>query len=341
MLPVERPRAWVGTTLFERGAFAPRAYAPESAPPPTPALVALGARLFVDRGLSGDGSRACASCHEPARAFADGRRAPAAVRAVGVHTALRNTPSLLTAAYEPTLFADARAVTLEDQVAAVLASPAEMASSAERAAVRVARVPGYVAAFGRALGGPPTSLGVRQALAAYVRSLGRTESRVDLAFRGDADALTAEERRGASLFLGRAGCGTCHYAPLFAGAIPPLFRSADAEVLGVPALGGGRVDPDPGRGAIDGRPEHRHAFKTPSLRNVARTAPYMHNGVVRTLDAVVRFYDDGGGRGRGLRVPNQTLAARPLHLTRAERGALVAFLRALSDTGRAAPSPTR
>lgn len=184
------------------------------------------------------------------------------------------------------------------------------------------------------LGGPPTPLGVRQASAVYVRALGRMESRVDLAFRGDRRALMPEERRGASLFLGRAGCGTCHVAPLFAGASPPLFRSVDAEVIGVPALGDGRVDPDPGRGAVDGRPEHRHAFKTPSLRNVAHTGPYMHNGVFRTLDEVVRFYDDGGGRGRGLRVPNQTLPTRPLRLTASERAALVAFLRALADTGR-------
>jgi len=357
---VERPRAWVGTTLFERGAFAPRAYAPESAPMPTPAVVALGARLFADPALSGDGLRACASCHVPAHAFTDGRRAPAAAH--GASRALRrNTPSLLAAAYEPALFADARAVTLEDQAAVVLASRDEMASSAEHVAERLARAPADAAAFRAALGGPPTPLGVRQALAAYVRSLGRTESRVDLAFRGDCRALTPVERRGASLFLGRAGCGTCHFAPLFAGASPPLFagaspplfagaspplfagaspplfRSVDVEVLGVPALGGRHVDPDPGRGAVDGRPEHRHAFKTPSLRNVARTAPYMHNGVFRTLDAVVRFYDGGGGRGRGLDVPNQTLPARPLRLTRRERGALVAFLRALSDTARVGP----
>ncbi len=342
---VERPRAWTGTTLFERGAFDVRAYAPEAAPRATPALVALGARLFADPALSGDGSRACASCHVPARAFADGRRAPAVVRGVAGHVAaggvaLRNTPSLLAVAYEPALFADARAVTLEDQAAAVLASAPEMGSSAERAAARVAREPTYAAAFRGALGAAPTPLGVRQALAAYVRSLGRTESRVDRAFRGDRGALTAEERRGASLFLGRAGCGTCHYAPLFSGATPPLFRSVDAEVLGVPAVGARRVDPDPGRGAVDGRPEHLHAFKTPTLRNVARTAPYMHNGAFATLDAVVRFYDDGGGRGRGLRVPNQTLPARRLQLTVDERRALVAFLRALNDEPGSAVGPS-
>ena len=340
---VQRPRAWVGTTLFERDAFSPRAYAPESAPRATPALVALGARLFADPALSGDGSRACASCHEPARAFTDGRRAPLASRGAALHAGahgtgtrlhvtLRNAPSLLQAAYEPALFADARAVTLEDQAAVVLASPTKWRAAQIAPQPRSRSVPAYVSAFRTALGGPPTPLGVRQALAAYVRSLGRTESRVDFAFRGNRESLTHEERRGASLFLGRAGCGTCHYAPLFAGASPPLYRSVDAEVLGVPAVDGNRLDPDLGRGAIDGRPEHAHAFKTPTLRNIARTAPYMHNGVFRTLDAVVRFYDDGGGRGRGLDVPNQTLLARPLHLCAAERHALVAFLRALSDT---------
>jgi cytochrome c peroxidase len=331
------PRFWVGATLFERGAFDPSALAPAYAPRATPPLVALGARLFADPALSGPGTRACASCHRPAGAFADGRRAAASL---GGAAHLRNTPSLLAAAYEPALFADARAVTLEDQAGAVLASPAEMGGSAERAAARVSASAEYRAAFAAAFGSEDvTATRLRVALAAYVRSLGRLESRVDAAFRGDTLALDATERRGASLFLGKAGCGTCHFAPLFAGATPPLFRSIDAEVLGVPtarvptAGAPTTLDADPGRGAVDGRPEHAHAFKTPTVRNVALTAPYMHDGALRTLSDVVAFYDRGGGRGAGLDVPNQTLPPRALHLTRDERAALVAFMRALTDTG--------
>lgn len=333
---VERPRAWTGVTLFAPDAFSPRTYAPEASPRPTAALVALGARLFDEPALSGDGTRTCASCHVPGRAFADGHRVAAHLgdaHAPPGHRA-RNTPSLLAAAYEPALFADARAVSLEDQAAVVLASRAEMGSDAARAAATLARRPAYVATFRTALGAPPSAIGLRQALAAYVRSLGRTASRADRAFRGDTLALAPAERRGARLFLGRAGCGSCHFAPLWSGATPPLFRSTDAEVLGVPAPGGQRVDPDPGRGAVDGRPEHAHAFKTPSLRNVALTAPYMHNGVFTTLEAVVAFYDRGGGVGAGLQVPNQTLPARRLHLTPRDRRDLVAFLGALTDTAR-------
>jgi cytochrome c peroxidase len=341
--PLAMPRAWVGATLFGRNSIDPRAFAPSYAPPASPPLVALGARLFAEPALSGPGTRSCATCHDPARAFADGRLAPLSL---GNRTVtLRNTPSLLQAAFEPALFADARAVTLEDQAAAVLASPAEMGGSAELAAARLSEIPAYraafAAAFDRSAAAPAaavvTSRRLRVALAAYVRSLGRVESRVDLAFRGDTLALDAEERRGATLFLGRAGCGTCHYVPLFAGATPPLYRSVDAEVLGVPARDGRALDRDPGRGAVDGRSEHRHAFKTPSLRNVALTGPYMHNGALRTLADVVAFYDRGGGHGLGLEIPNQTLPDRRLHLDAGERRALVAFLRALTDTALAAP----
>jgi len=333
------PRVWTGVTLFERGAIDPSAYAPFYAPPPSPALVALGARLFAEPALSGPGTQSCVGCHEPARAFADGR---ATARALHVGSRrLRNTPSLLAAAVEARLFADARAASLESQAGIVLGSRDEMGSSVEDAAARLDTSPAYRSAFvaafrvtGDSAAAPVTPLRLRIALAAYVRSLYRADSRVDRAFRGDTAALTTEERRGANLFLGKAGCGTCHFAPLFAGATPPLFRAVDAEVIGVPAAADAhRLDDDVGRAAIDSLAQHRHAFKTPSLRNVALTAPYMHNGAFATLEQVVRFYDRGGGAGVGLRVPNQTLPAAPLHLTASERGALVAFLRALTDGG--------
>jgi cytochrome c peroxidase len=136
---------------------------------------------------------------------------------------------------------------------------------------------------------------------------------------------------------------------MFGGTLPPDYWATPPEVIGVPASAdGSAVDPDLGRGAIDGLLSHRHAFKTPSLRNVALTAPYMHNGVFRTLDEVLDFYDRGGAAGLGADLPNQTLRRQALGLTAAERADVMAFLGSLTDTtltnlprGRAPRTPCR
>jgi cytochrome c peroxidase len=244
----------------------------------------------------------------------------------------------LNAALHPAQFADERAVTLEDQVLTVLASPAEMNSSAELAATRLKADSAYrvsfAGAFGNGQSDAVTPLRVRQALAAYVRSLVALDSRFDRAARGDTLAMTDDERHGFTLFMGKAGCGTCHFAPLFNGNTPPRYLASDVEVIGTTSSAQDRatIDADSGRGRIDGLATHVHAFKTPSLRNITLTAPYMHNGAFRTLDDVLRFYDRGGGIGSGARVPNQTLPTDSLALSPAERRAIIAFLGALVDT---------
>jgi cytochrome c peroxidase len=157
-------------------------------------------------------------------------------------------------------------------------------------------------------------------------------SRFDRAVRGGGgtSAITAEERRGFNLFMGKAGCGSCHFAPLFGGIAPPLYIASDVEVIGTPAAPNStRFDADSGRGAIDHRADHIRAFKVPSLRNVAITAPYMHNGTFLTLRQVMDFYEGGGAHGR---LPNQTLATDSLHLTPSERDAVIAFLQTLTDS---------
>ena len=178
---------------------------------------------------------------------------------------------------------------------------------------------------------------LRMALAAYLRSLQALDSRFDRATRGDTALLTSNERRGFTLFMGKARCGTCHFAPLFNGATPPTFTEAEPEVIGTPAgplgtRGGRRIDPDAGRFAVDRVGLHRFAFKTPTLRNIALTAPYMHNGVFRTLEEVLDFYDGGGGAGRGIATPQQTLPSDSLHLSREEKQDIIAFLGSLTDT---------
>jgi cytochrome c peroxidase len=340
-----RPRAWSASagSLFDEGAIDPHYFAATDAPRPTPALVALGRDLFFEPALSPSRTRSCASCHVPERAFTDGRPRPDLLRGHGGgHGAgrrARNTPTLVNAALQPTLFADGRVRTLEDQATDVLGSASEMGGSLALATAAVQRIPryrtGFAVAFGGRLDSALSARTLRLALAAYVRSLTTLRSPFDRAVRGDAAAMSAEARHGFTLFMGRARCGTCHFAPLFGGAMPPAFTENEPEVIGVPASRRSRgavVDPDSGRFNVRRIDQHLHAFKTPSLRNVALTAPYMHNGVFPTLQSVVDFYDVGGGAGIGAMLAHQTLPSDSLHLTRAEKRAIVAFMEALTDT---------
>jgi cytochrome c peroxidase len=338
-LPAPRdPEPWApgATDIYAAGAIDPRWFAPDYAPPPTPALVALGRELFFDPRLSAAGRRSCATCHEPAFGFTD-RRALASVDPG--HGRVRNTPTLLNAGFQRAQFADQRSGFLEFQFEEVMSNPREMAlrpdSAARKLGVDTALVARFAAAFGKPGDESLTGQAMSIAVAAYVRSLQAMNSRFDRAVRGDTAALSAAERRGFNLFMGRAACGTCHFAPLFGGSMPPAYMESEPEVIGVPATPGTRraeVDGDPGVFAIDRAPLHRHAFKTPSVRNVALTAPYMHNGVFRTLEEVVDFYDRGGGNGLGMKLPNQTLPADRLNLSKQDKRDLVAFLRALTDS---------
>jgi cytochrome c peroxidase len=143
--------------------------------------------------------------------------------------------------------------------------------------------------------------------------------------------------------MGKARCGTCHFAPLFNGTSPPMYVSSDVEVIGtsVSSATPGAVDPDSGRARIDHVPIHVRAFKTPTMRNVMLTAPYMHNGAFRSLDDVLVFYNNGGGAGAGAHVPTQTLSPDSLRLSKAERDQIIAFLGALTDTAGFASNGSR
>ncbi len=342
-----RPHLWrdEAASVYDSDAFDPTAYAggyrlrPDVRPP----IAALGARLFTDPRLSGSRTRACSTCHIPTRAFTDGlpKRAslgPGVPQPASAAPA-RHTPTLLNAALQPAMFDDERARTLEQQVAVVLANPDEMNSSIDTVVRRVAADSSYRAAFAAAFGGAPdraiTPVTVRVAIAAYERSLVALNSPFDRAVGGDSEAMSPEARRGFTVFMGKGRCGTCHFAPLFNGTQPPTYRSSDPEIIGVPeqpALQRARLDPDPGRGAIDQVSTHAFAFKVPTVRNAAVTAPYMHNGAFHTLEDVMAFYNAGGGKGIGISLPYQTLFDQSLDLTPTEQSELIAFLRALTDT---------
>ena len=165
-------------------------------------------------------------------------------------------------------------------------------------------------------------------------------SKFDNYMRGDLTAMNEQEVLGFNLFMGKAKCGTCHFVPLFSGAVPPLFDKMESEVLGVPATTdtiNAQIDADSGKYHLYKMPHQLHSFKTPGLRNVELTAPYMHNGVYKTLEEVIRFYDRGGGAGLRLEVQNQTLPPDKLLLTNEEQNALVSFLKALTDTALVRP----
>jgi len=309
-------------------------FAPNADYLPSPERVALGKKLFYDPILSGNGSRSCASCHKPELAFTDGLVRPPTLSGKGVIA--RNTPTLLNAALQTSQFYDSRARVLEHQMSVVVHNPDEMDGSVVNCLPRLAADTAYARLFKAAYAteiNPVSEYNVANAVSSYVRTLISFNSRFDRYMRGG-DSITTEERNGFNLFMGKAKCGTCHYAPLFNGLTPPRYDDTESETLAVPATPGkvSTLDADPGRYNFTRHPFHKYAFKTPTVRNVELTAPYMHNGVFATLEEVVDFYNDGGGAGRGIILATQTLPAEKLNLTKKEKQEIIAFLRSLTDT---------
>lgn len=318
--------------IFGKDVFQPELYSPQPDWPATEERITLGEKLFNEPMLSGNGERSCATCHQPGQAFTDGLPKSQALGHQG--TVARNAPTLWNVALQATLFQDARSASLEMQIADVMQNPLEMNSSLSVAVSKLSRNKNYKEAFRKTYGSELKSDQVMNALAAYLRSLIRLDSRFDQFMRGNTEALTVEEKRGLNLFAGKAKCATCHFMPLTNSMLPPSYEHSDVEVLGVPAqsdLDHPALDADWGAGKIANFNVLRYAFKTPTLRNVALTAPYMHNGVFKTLEEVVEFYDRGGGQGIGLDVPNQTLPPEPLGLTVQEKADLVQFMKTLTD----------
>jgi cytochrome c peroxidase len=321
-------------TLFDTAAFNVNAYSPDPASFISGPKIVLGQKLFTDPALSATGTRSCQSCHQPGKAFTDGLVRNTVLG--GTDRLPRNTPTLINAALQPAQFYDMRVATLEDQSLMVVQNDAEMHGSMKLSVQRLWQDTAYrrlfSAAFPKKDRNGIDTLEVMNAIGSYVRSLVALDSRFDQYMRGNANALSANEVAGFNLFMGKARCGTCHYMPLFNGALPPRFVKVDAEIIGVPQTAAGKaLDADPGRYAIVPDSSYRHAFKTPTVRNAARTAPYMHNGVFATLEEVVDFYDKGGGAGLGLKVDNQTLPFDKLHLTAQESRDLVAFIKSLDS----------
>ncbi len=333
------------SSLFDTNAFDPMFLTPSYMPAVSDETIELGKTLFFDPMLSGNNRRACASCHIPDRAFTDGQAKSIAFDFKGQVS--RNAPTLVNAAFQAAQFFDQRTIFLEDQANAVVHNNAEMHGSLKKVAIELAQSKEYSDMFARAFRGNSTPINernVRIALASYIRSLTALNSRFDRYMRGDTTAMNTTEQHGFNLFMGRAKCGTCHFMPLFNGTVPPAFVKTELEIIGVPTAPDtlrAKLDSDIGRAAANGIDIDRFAFKTPTLRNIELTAPYMHNGVYTTLEQVVDFYNRGGGIGLGIHMERQTLPPDALNLSRAEQQAIIAFLHTLTDTTGLTTRPLR
>ena len=292
-------------------------------------LIELGRLLFFDPVLSGDNKTSCAHCHHPDHGFTDRRETGMGFGGEGVGPARsggvvlgRNTPTLWNAAFNHRQFWDGRAADLEEQAEGPITPPEEMGQDPAELARELEAIPEYVERFAVTFGGGGIDLKrVTRAIATFERTLISRNSAYDRYAKGDRSALTEEERRGLASFRSlRSRCFECHNLPTFAN---PEFK-----VVGVPPEDG--EEPDRGRGEITGA-AYDHAFKVPTLRNVALTAPYMHNGIFETLEEVIDFYSDGGGRGHGFDLPPIDDKIRGFQLSWEERADLVSFLHALTD----------
>lgn len=296
---------------------------------------AIGKLLFADPILSGNNQYSCASCHVPSQAFTDGLAKSTSIDGQG--ELKRNAPTLLNAIYQKAFFYDGRAYQLEQQAFDVIHNPAEMRSSLAAVVQRLQENEKYrmlfKTAFINTVNDTITEYAVQKSLAEYEKTLVSFNSRFDQYLNGNNSVLTEREINGYNIFAGKALCGSCHFFPLFNGTVPPNFIDSEFEVIGVPANKTNKdIDSDEGRFSVTGIGEHLHAFKTPTIRNILLTAPYMHNGIYNTLEEVMDFYHKGGGRGIGLTIPNQTLPFDSLKLTLKEKEDIILFMRSLTDT---------
>ncbi len=284
--------------------------------PLTQAKISLGRRLFFDSLLSRDGTRACGTCHDPRHAFTDGR-----ATSVGVFGRLgtRSVPTLINRAYGTSFFWDGRTTSLEHQVLRPVEDPQEMDMTVAEVVGRLERTPDYPGLFRAAFGRPIRGDDLALALASYVRTIVSGDAPIDryrYDTRGSA-SLSDEALRGLRVFRRKANCTACH--------VGPSFTDEGFHNTGVAWRDGAIIDS--GRYAVTDRLEDLGAFKTPTLREVARTAPYMHDGSLATLEDVIDFYDRGGNPN-----PHLDPSLRQLHLTEQEKLALLAFLRSLSGS---------
>jgi cytochrome c peroxidase len=302
-----------------------------------PYISFIGKKLFYDKRMSADRTMSCGTCHQPSNFFTD--KMPTAITNQNDDFQKRNTPTLLNVALQPAYFYDLSALTLETQIEHVMSNPKEFNHAYDSFLLKIKADTQYVRLFSLAFpefkNESISSYTINTCISDFERKMIQLNSPFDKYMRGQTNIIDASVKRGFNLFMGKAQCGSCHFAPTFFGNAPPFYGIAEAEVLGVtkifdtihPVL-----DDDIGRFKNFEIEQFKFAMKTSTVRNSALTAPYMHNGGFKTLDEVIEFYNRGGGAGLGLNIPNQTLVADRLNLSKQDKKDIVSFIKALTDT---------
>ncbi len=298
--------------------------------PQTPAKIELGKMLFFDRRLSGDGTMNCATCHDPEKAFTDGLDISLSYPTT---KNWRNSPTLINVAFQKYLFHDGRALSLEDQALFPMMSAFEMNRNLDFAEEVIRSVPEYVDAFKKVFNGEPTRERIAMAIAAFERTILSVNTPLDRYLKGDETALSDDAKKGLAIFTGKGQCAECHYGVnLCDDKFHALGVLENPEHLSDPRIAVTRrfvakiyhyedyrvLTEDPGRYLITKDKKDWKAFRTPTLREVGNTAPYMHNGALTTLDDVIEFFNAGGGKGNSV--------LKPLGLTDKEKNYLKTFL---------------
>jgi cytochrome c peroxidase len=276
--------------------------------PSTPEKIALGMQLYFDGRLSRDNKVSCASCHDPAKGYSNGEQFATGVEG---KKGGRNSPTVINSAYNHFHFWDGRAATLEEQALGPVQNPIEMNMTLPEVVEKLKAIPGYRDQFQKVFGTEVTAEGIAKAIAAYERTLLCGDAPYDKFKAGDTKALSESAQRGMTLFFGRASCSSCHTGPNF----------TDNSFHNV-GIGMNAKEPDVGREKLSKIEGDRGSFKTPTLRDIAKSGPYMHDGSIKTLEEVVEHYTKGG-------VANSYLdeGIFPLKLTDQEKADLVTFLK--------------
>ncbi|WP_420573888.1 cytochrome-c peroxidase [Kordia sp.] len=329
--PLQQKLNYGVDSFYDAATFNPNAFKPSYSPKVSPEIAQLGKDLFFDASLSDSETMNCASCHQPEKAFTDGLRFSKDINGNFVQ---RNSPTLLYASLQQSQFYDARVENLENQILDVINNEKEFHANTDMIIAKLEKSSTYKKRFESLYKQGINHKSVRNAIATYLRTLTPFNSKFDRNISGKENTFTAEETLGFNLFMGKGKCATCHFAPIFNGTVPPYFVESELEVLGVPKTKtwkNATVDDDLGRYYVAKAELKKYAFKTPTVRNASKTAPYMHNGVYDTLEEVMQFYNVGGGVGIGIELENQTLPPDPLNLTDNEIKAIIAFIHSLED----------
>jgi cytochrome c peroxidase len=314
------------SNLFGRQTFNINYFTGQKGNPLAAEKVALGKLLFEDKSLSKNNNMSCASCHKAALYFTDGLAKP--------NGGQRNSPTLFYAALQKGFFYDKRSGSLEAQIVDVINNPNEFHLNLNEVEKKVSKSTKYKTTFSKVYQEKVSNDIIRNAIASYIMSLNPFDSKFDRNIGNIENSLTQDEINGFNLFMGKAKCATCHFAPVFNGLVPTTFKESEMELIGVPNTKdtiNPKIDPDFGRYDVYKTEQRKFFFKTPTIRNIEKTGPYMHNGVFKTLEEVVDFYDGGGGEGLGFNLPNQTLPTNKLNLTPLEKKQLIAFMKTLTD----------